>query len=58
MKYEYVVERARDEKQMLENSCLADTGDPEDKPEKKPEDDWLDTSKACNLDDPECEVCQ
>lgn len=22
------------------------------------EDDWLDTSKACNLDDPECEVCQ
>lgn len=23
-----------------------------------PEDDWLDTSKACNLDDPECEACQ
>lgn len=22
------------------------------------EDDWLDTSKACNLDDPECEACQ
>lgn len=22
------------------------------------EPDWLDTSKACNLDDPECEVCQ
>lgn len=23
-----------------------------------PDDDWLDTSKACNLDDPECEACQ
>ena len=22
------------------------------------EDDWLDTSKACNLGDPECEACQ
>jgi len=48
MKYEYVVERARDEKQMLERSCL---GEPE-------EPDWLDTSKACNLEDGECEVCQ
>ena len=25
MKYEYVLERARDEKQMLENSCLGET---------------------------------
>lgn len=22
------------------------------------EDDWLDPSKACNRDDPECEACQ
>ena len=25
-------------------------------PEQK--DDWLDTSKACNLEDGECEACQ
>jgi len=55
MKYEYVVERARDEKQMLENSCL---GEPEEDTEEKPEPDWLDTSKACNLEDGECEACQ
>lgn len=24
----------------------------------KPEDDWLDTTKACNLQDGECEACQ
>lgn len=24
----------------------------------KEKDDWLDTSKACNLGDPECEACQ
>ena len=51
MKYEYILERARDEKQMLENSCLGE-------PEEDQEDDWLDTSKACNLDNPECEACQ
>lgn len=22
------------------------------------EDDWLDTTKACDLNDPECEACQ
>lgn len=25
---------------------------------EQPADDWLDTSKACKVDNPECDACQ
>jgi hypothetical protein len=34
------------------------TTNPNQPPADADEDDWLDTSKACDRNDPECEACQ
>jgi len=38
----------------LENKAV----EPKEQCPEQQEDDWLDTSKACKRDDPECDACQ